>query len=223
MHKCSLRNAIVQRKANPDTKKKKRRKRHRRKKPAHREQTEQAVTCALCQVQGKKEDSIRSDERGFAFLPWVVSAVLLLYFGRWSDAILKKTSSLRKARSYQIGGTQLFAAIAILPASFAGNLYICVASITLAVGATLAANAAYYAVIADLVPRLAGTAMGIMTMWFAAAGFLAPVITGYALEISDSFQPACWLLSVLAASSVLGVFCFHHPDKDRETISAQLA
>ena len=98
----------------------------------------------------------------FAFLPWALAAVLLFFFGSWSDRILRRTKSLRKARSYQIAGTQIFAAISILPVSMIDNLYVAIASITLAVGATLAANAAYYAVIADLVPRIAGTAMGVM-------------------------------------------------------------
>ncbi|MEM6464358.1 MAG: MFS transporter [Pseudomonadota bacterium] len=159
----------------------------------------------------------------FAFMPWALAAVLLLAFGRWSDAILKRTSNLRKARSYQIAGTQLFAAIAIIPASFIDNLYVAIVSITLAVGATMAANAAYYAVVTDLVPRLAGTAMGIMTIWFAASGFLAPVITGYALNLSGSFAPAFWLLSLLGLSSVLGVVLFHNPDLDRGTLLRKMA
>lgn len=155
----------------------------------------------------------------FAFLPWALAAVLLFFFGPWSDRILRRTKSLRKARSYQIAGTQMFAAISILPVSVIDNLYVAMASITLAVGATLAANAAYYAIIADLVPRIAGTAMGVMTVFFAAAGFLAPVITGYALDITGSFQPAFLLLSFLAASSVIGVILFHHPDEDKNMLS----
>lgn len=155
----------------------------------------------------------------FAFLPWALAAVLLFFFGPWSDRILQRTNSLRKARSYQIAGTQMFAAISIVPVSMIDNLYVAMASITLAVGASLAANAAYYAVIADLVPRVAGTAMGIMTVWFAAAGFLAPVITGYALDITGSFQPAFLLMSLLAASSVVGILVFHHPDKYRDLLA----
>ncbi len=151
----------------------------------------------------------------FSILPWAVSAIALLFFGGWSDRILKRTSSLRKARSYQIAGTQLVAALTIIPVTLFDNLYIAMASITLAVAASMAANAAYYVVIADLVPRYAGTAMGIMTIGFAAAGSIAPVITGYVLDITGTFQPAFWLLSILAGSSVLGVLAFHHPDRDR--------
>jgi len=155
-----------------------------------------------------------------SFLPWAVSAVLLLAFGRWSDAVLARTKSLRKARSYQIAGTQLVAALAIVPIVLAHNLTVAVIGLTVAVGAAMAANAAYYAVISDLVPRFAGTAMGIMTIFFAASGFLAPVVTGYALELTGNFKPAFWLIAVLAASSVVGVLLFHHPDREHQRIEA---
>lgn len=159
----------------------------------------------------------------FAFLPWIVAAAALFFFGRWSDVILKESRSLRKARSLQIAGTQLFAAIAIIPASMIDNLYVAIASITLAVASSMAANAAFYAIITDLVPRVAGTAMGIMTIFFAAAGFLAPVVTGYALDLTGSYALGFWLLSALAFSSVIGILLFHHPDLDRGKLMRKLA
>ncbi len=155
-----------------------------------------------------------------AMLPWAASAIALYGFGRWSDVLLKRTSSLRVARSYQIAGTQIVAAIAIVPVALSGNIYIAVTGITIAVAASMAGNAAYYAVVTDLTPRLAGTAMGIMTIWFAASGFLAPVVTGYALDLTGDFAPAFWLISVLAASSVVGVILFHRPDRDRDRLAA---
>ena len=79
-----------------------------------------------------------------AMLPWAASAVALYGFGRWSDILLKRTSSLRVARSYQIAGTQIVAAIAIAPVALSGNIYIAVTGITIAVAASMAGNAAYY-------------------------------------------------------------------------------
>lgn len=159
----------------------------------------------------------------FSFLPWAVAAVLVLVFGRWSDSILRRTGSMRKATSYQIAGTQLVAALAVVPVTLVGELHVAIIAITVAVAMALAANAAYYAVVADLVPNLAGTAMGIMTIGFAAAGFLAPVITGYALELTGDFRPAFWLLSLLAGSSVLAVLLFHNPDRDRQRCMQQMS
>ena len=62
--------------------------------------------------------------------------------------------------------------------------------------------------------------MGVMTIWFAASGFLAPVITGYTLDLAGDFAPAFWLISLLAASSVVGVILFHWPDRDRDSLAA---
>jgi MFS family permease len=169
----------------------------------------------------RKSYDLKLAQVGFvAILPWAASAIALYGFGRWSDVLLRRTSSLRIARSYQIAGTQIVAAIAIVPVAMFDNIYVAVAGITVAVAASMAANAAYYAVITDLVPRLAGTAMGIMTIWFAASGFLAPVITGYALDLTGNFAPAFWLVSVLAASSVVGVVLLHQPDRDQARLKS---
>ena len=54
------------------------------------------------------------------------------------------------------------------------DLTVAIAGITVAVAASMGANAAYYAVNVDIVPHRAATALGIMDFAFAVAGFLAP-------------------------------------------------
>jgi nitrate/nitrite transporter NarK len=66
----------------------------------------------------------------------------------------------------------------------------------------------------DIVPQRAATALGIMDFGFAVAGFLAPAITGWVLNLRGSFTDAFLLMTGLALSSVLVVLLFHHPDKD---------
>lgn len=151
----------------------------------------------------------------FTVLPWLSAALLLWLFGRWSDALLVRTGRLRIARSYVIAGTQLVAAIAVIPVALTGNLMVALAGITLAVAASMAANAAYYAVIVDIVPERAATAIGIMDFAFALAGFLAPAVTGWVLGLRGSFDSGFLLMAGLALSSVLVVALFHHPDADR--------
>ena len=51
----------------------------------------------------------------FTVLPWLAATVLLWAMGRWSDQLLKTTGRLRIARSYLIAGTQLVAALAVIP------------------------------------------------------------------------------------------------------------
>ena len=150
----------------------------------------------------------------FSVLPWLAAAVVLWLFGRWSDHLLATTGRLRVARSYLIAGTQLVAAIAIVPVAMTDNLTVAVAGITVAVAASMGANAAYYAVNVDLVPQRAATALGIMDFAFAVAGFLAPAITGWVLSLRGSFEDGFLVMALLALSSVVVVLLFHHPDRD---------
>jgi MFS transporter, ACS family, hexuronate transporter len=150
----------------------------------------------------------------FTVLPWLAAAFLLWLFGRWSDALLARTGSLRIARSWLIAGTQLVAAIAIVPVALTDSLAVAIAGITVAVAASMGANAAYYAVNVDIVPHRAATALGIMDFAFALAGFLAPAITGWVLGLRGSFEDGFLLMTVLAISSVIVVLLFHRPDRD---------
>lgn len=152
----------------------------------------------------------------FSVLPWLSAAILLGLMGRWSDHLLKTTGSMRISRSYLIAGSQFVAALAVIPVALTDNLTVAIAGITVAVAASMGANAAYYAVNVDIVPERAATALGIMDFAFAIAGFLAPAITGWVLNLRGSFADGFLLMTVLALSSVLVVLLFHHPDKDRE-------
>lgn len=151
----------------------------------------------------------------FTVLPWLAAALVLWALGHWSDHLLKTTGRLRVARSYLIAGTQLVAAVAIVPVAFGASLPVAVACITVAVAASMGANAAYYAVNVDIVPRRAATALGIMDFGFAVAGFLAPALTGWVLHLRGSFADGFLLMAGLAVSSVVLVLAFHHPDRDR--------
>lgn len=151
----------------------------------------------------------------FTVVPWLAAAVVLWALGHWSDHLLKTTGRLRVARSYLIAGTQFIAALAVLPVAFGVSLPVAVACITVAVAASMGANAAYYAVNVDIVPQRAATALGIMDFGFALAGFLAPALTGWVLHLRGSFADGFLLMAALGASSVLLVLAFHHPDRDR--------
>lgn len=150
----------------------------------------------------------------FTVLPWLAAAVLLGLMGRWSDRLLKSTGRLRIARSYLIAGSQFVAALAVIPVALTDSLTVAIAGITVAVAASMGANAAYYAVNVDIVPGRAATALGIMDFAFAIAGFLAPAITGWVLDLRGSFADGFLLMTALALSSVLVVLLFHHPDRD---------
>jgi ACS family hexuronate transporter-like MFS transporter len=85
-----------------------------------------------------------------------------------------------------------------------------------AVAASMGTAAVYYAINVDIAPQRAATALGIMNFAFAIAGFLAPAVTGWVLDLRGSFADGFLLMTALALSSVLVVLLFHHPDRDRQ-------
>ena len=157
----------------------------------------------------------------FTVSPWLAAAAVLWAIGRASDNLLRKTGRLRVARSYLIAGTQLVAALAVIPVALTHDLAIAIACITLAVAASMGANAVYFAVNVDIIPARAASAFGIMNLAFAISGVLAPYITGLVLNLLGSFVDAFWLMAALAFSSVIVVLVFHHPDRDRLGKSAE--
>jgi len=149
----------------------------------------------------------------FNVLPWLSAALLLWAFGYLSDWLLKRTGSLRIARSHPIWISQLLAALCILPVIYTHSFEVALGFITLAVALSMSTNSAYYAVNVDVARERSGTALGVMDALFALAGYLAPTLTGDLVAGTGSFETVFWVLAGLAFSSVLVVLLFHHPDK----------
>ena len=149
----------------------------------------------------------------FSILPWLTAAFFLWIAGFVSDALLRMTGSLRIARSHPIWISQLLAGLCILPVIFVHNLTVMLVFISLAVGLSMSANAAFYAVNVDVARERSGTALGIMDTFFAISGFVAPLATGWLVDLTHSFNGAFWLMSGLALSSVVVVILFHRPDR----------
>lgn len=149
----------------------------------------------------------------FSILPWLTAAFFLWAFGYLSDALLRKTGRLRIARSHAIWISQLLAGLCILPVVFVHDLRVMLVFISLAVGLSMSANSAFYAVNVDVAKARSGTALGIMDTFFAISGFVAPLATGWIVQLTHSFNGAFLLMSALALSSVVVVVLFHHPDR----------
>ena len=141
-----------------------------------------------------------------------MAAVLLWSFGYVSDALLRKTGSLRISRSHPIWISQLLAGLCILPVIFVHDLSVMLIFISLAVGLSMSANAAFYAINVDVARERAGTALGVMDTFFAISGFVAPFVTGWLVGLTGNFASAFSLMALLALSSVVVVILFHHPD-----------
>lgn len=151
----------------------------------------------------------------FSILPWLLAAILLWLVGYLSDGLLKKTGNLRLARSHPIWISQLLAAICIVPVIFTHDLTIAMIFISLAVAFGMSSNSTFYAINVDVAKERTGTALGVMDTFFAIAGFVSPVITGWVVNSTGNFNAAFWLLAILALTSVFGVILFHHPERSK--------
>jgi ACS family hexuronate transporter-like MFS transporter len=150
----------------------------------------------------------------FLVLPWLTATILLLTAGWISDAVWRKTHSIRKARSHLIWICQLLSALAFIPAfMFSHSLVITLISICFGVGFGMMPNAAFYAINADLARDRAATSLGIMNCATGGAAILAPFLTGWMSSVTGSFSSAILLMIGLMLSSACVILFFQHPDK----------
>jgi MFS family permease len=149
----------------------------------------------------------------FLVLPWLTAAILIMVGGSLSDWLWKKTASLRIARSHLIWVSQILSALAFIPVVFSHSLVVAIIGISLGVGFGMMPNAAFYAINADLARDRAGTSLGIMDCAFAAAGILAPLVTGLLSNLTGNFSVAILLMSGLTLSSALCIIIWQFTDR----------
>lgn len=148
----------------------------------------------------------------FVIAPWLTAAILMPLAGWLSDWLWIKTGSCRIARTHLIWSCQLLSALCFVPVIFTHSLEVSIVMISLGIGIGLMPNGAFYALNCDLAKDRAGTSIGVMDCFFAAAGILAPVLTGLLSTHYGNFQAAFGLLAFLSITSAIAVLVFQHPD-----------
>lgn len=146
-------------------------------------------------------------------IPWLTGAVFLKAGGILSDYLHKKTGRNRLARSHIIWGSQLLAAICFLILSFTNTLGISILFLSLGLGFGLMPQSVFFSVNIDVAKERAGSAQGITSGCLSLAGIIAPVLTGWLIDLTGNFQGAFLLLAAISIISVLTVVLFHHPDR----------
>jgi MFS transporter, ACS family, hexuronate transporter len=152
--------------------------------------------------------------RWYLIAPWLTAAILLPLAGFLSDWLYKKTGSMRVARSRLIWICQLISVACFVPLLFTHSLTITLIFISLGLGIGLMPNAAFYALNCDLAHDKAATSLGIMDCYFAAAGILAPILTGCVAQYTGNFQGAFALLIGFGLIAVVAVLFFQKPDQE---------
>lgn len=143
-------------------------------------------------------------------VPWLVGTIMLFFGGSISDRLLKKTRDLHKARSCLIGACMGISGLLFLLIPLSSSLFLDVTLYSLALGTAFAINAPIYSLNGDLFPRHPGTAQGIMTLFFALAGIVAPALTGFLSDISGNFGFAIYMMAGFSlVAAILAIFGQH--------------
>jgi nitrate/nitrite transporter NarK len=147
------------------------------------------------------------------FLPWACAAVLMILVGYYGDALHKKGISRRVTRSWFIMGTLFLSALSLIPMLLHPSLIVAIICISLGVGIFMSANAAYYAIPLDCIPKWTGTTIGLMCAWFALSGIVSPIITSWLIEKTGDYRSAFGILIVLCMSAIVTTGIFNWPDE----------
>lgn len=147
-------------------------------------------------------------------IPWLVGAIFLKAGGFISDWLYQKTGNRRLARSHLIWSSQLLAAICFVILSFTSSLGMSILFLSLGLGFGLMPQPAFFSVNIDVAKDRAGSSQGITSSCLSLAGVIAPLLTGWLLDVTQNYQGAFLLLAGFTLIAVVTVIFFHHPDRE---------
>lgn len=147
-------------------------------------------------------------------IPWLVGALFLKAGGIISDYLYKKTGSSRLSRSHLIWSSQLLAAICFVILSFTHSLGLSLVFLSLGLGFGLMPQPAFFSINIDVAKERSGAAQGVTSSCLSLAGIIAPVMTGWLIDLTGNYQGAFLLLAAMTGIAVLTVIFFHHPDRE---------
>jgi len=141
----------------------------------------------------------------YASLPWMAGALAQPLMGWLSDQLIRRGISITVSRKTTIIAMQLLAASVVL-AGYTPDAMTAVWLLTLSVACESASTSVLWATCTDVAPpSAAGSLAGLMNTAGGLAGVLAPLVTGFLLKLTGSFQQALLIAScmvVLAACSM---------------------
>jgi sugar phosphate permease len=146
-------------------------------------------------------------------IPWLVSAVFLKAGGVISDWLYRKTGSSRLARAHVIWSSQLLAAIFFVLLSFTHTLGMSILFLSLGLGFGMMPQPAFFSTNIDVAKERSGSAQGITSSCLSLAGIIAPLLTGWLVDLTGNYQGAFLLLAGFTGIAVITVVLFHHPDR----------
>jgi sugar phosphate permease len=147
-------------------------------------------------------------------IPWLAGAVFLKMGGVISDWLYQKTGQSRLARAHLIWISQLLAAIFFVCLSFTTTLKFSLLFLSLGIGFGMMPQSAFFSINIDVAKEMAGSAQGITSSCLSVAGIIAPLATGWLVDLTGTYSTAFLLLAGLTCAAVITVILFLYPDKE---------
>jgi MFS transporter, ACS family, hexuronate transporter len=146
-------------------------------------------------------------------IPWLVGAIFLKAGGVLSDWLYRKTGSSRLSRAHIIWSSQLLAAIFFVLLSFTHTLGMSLVFLSLGLGFGMMPQPAFFSTNIDVAKERAGSSQGVTSSCLSLAGIIAPVLTGWLVDLTGNYRGAFLLLAGFSVIAVVTVVLFHHPDR----------
>jgi MFS family permease len=140
-------------------------------------------------------------------LPFIGAVILTILFGKLSDSLLTEESA-RSGGRRRLGALLLLFGSVILLTPLVDNVYLVLVLITIALGGVASAVALNIALIGDLLrtPADSGRATGLLILGGNIFGISAPIVTGYVVQSTGSFNMAFVVAGSLLVLGALALF-----------------
>ncbi len=158
-------------------------------------------------------------------LPYLGAVVLTVLLGRLSDAVLTPQAVRAGGRRRMVAGTMLMGAV-ILATPFAGNTYLIVVLVMVALGGVATTVGLNIALLSDLLRSTqdAGRATGLLILGGNVFGILAPIVTGYIVQSTGRYDVAFVVAgALLVAGSLSAMLLTHRPIAAAPALQPDLA
>lgn len=146
-------------------------------------------------------------------IPWLTATLAMILVGWFTDYIFKKSQSLGSSRTYPLILSHLISGLSLIPLLLCHQIEWIILFLSLSIAAVMSVNAVYYSVNIDIAGSLAATAYGIMGLLFSLSGILSPILTGWIVNLTGSFNSAFVIMVCLSFSSILILWLFHNKDE----------
>jgi len=105
-----------------------------------------------------------------------------------TDAILRRTGNLNRARSLMVAVCMAMTCLALIPLMFSHDLYVSLACLSAGFFFAELTIGPMWAVPMDIAPEFSGTASGIMNTGSALAAIISPVVSGLVIDLTGNWE-----------------------------------